>query len=233
MFFEEEPPKNKADKEEVFFEEVYDEKLARESSTKLYEKIKDSRRRHQIKLKVSDELNEVGVVPNPTPELLAERQLYENDYVALHQNIFKKSTGIKPFGQVQVESVERTHHALTFGGRVVIAEPRGFGKTTRTSNNALAAILQGKIRYAVILASSLTKANEILESIKTELVDNPELERLYPAVCACFQHLDERFARSKYQTYGGEIHTSGTKRPSPIPNHPRRKEQRINNSSQI
>jgi len=191
-------------REEIFFEEVYDENLARESSTSLYEKIKDSRRRHQIKLKVSDELNEVGVVPNPTPELLAERQLYENDYVALHQNIFKKSTGIKPFGQVQVESVERTHHALTFGGRVVIAEPRGFGKTTRTSNNALAAILQGKIRYAVILASSLTKANEILESIKTELVDNPELERLYPAVCACFQHLDERVARSKYQTYGGE-----------------------------
>jgi len=205
---EEEIPRTKevedrTSREEVFYEEVFDEQLAKDTSMEIYDKLKRSRRRTQIKQKVSDELNEVGVVPDLPQETLDARKYYEDNYVDLHQNIFKKSTGIKPFGQVQIESIERTHHALTFGGRVVIAEPRGFGKTTRTSNNALAAILQGKIRYAVILASSLNKANEILESIKTELVDNPELEKLYPAVCACFQHLDERVARSKYQTYGG------------------------------
>src|SRR5690606_14694961 len=90
------------------------------------------------------------------------------------------------------------------GGRSVIAEPRGFGKTSRTANNALMAVLQGKIRYALILASSLPKAEDILESIKTELIDNEELYKLYPEICECFRHVSDAPARARRQTYMGE-----------------------------
>lgn len=157
------------------------------------------RRKKQVESKY-----EVGLVPPLEDEVIARRKRYETDYVALHQEVFKRSTGIKPFGPAQITSLHQTLHILTHRGRAVIAEPRGFGKTSRTTNNCLAAILQGKIRYGVILGSSVTKANEILESILTELIDNEELALLYPAVTRCFERAMDSIFAAKYQTYGGE-----------------------------
>ena len=147
---------------------------------------------------------EVGLVPPPTPEILENRIRYEQDYVVMHQEVFKRSTGIKPFGEQQQTSIRQTQHIINHRGRAVIAEPRGFGKTSRTTNNCLGAVLQGKVRYALILASSVTKAAEILEAILTELLDNEELYKLYPAVCRCFEKAAESQYATKYQTYGGE-----------------------------
>ena len=189
--------------DEIIWDEEFDPEEAKKVTHESYQRYKKERTNKKRKLAAMDIVNEVGAAPVPTPEILAERKFYEDNYVEMHQKIFKNSTGIKPFGQVQIDSIQHTHHALTYGGRVVIAEPRGFGKTTRTSNNALAAILQGKIRYALIIAASVAKASDILEGIKTELIDNEELARLYPAVCACFQHLDEKVQRAKHQTYNG------------------------------
>lgn len=147
---------------------------------------------------------EVGLVPPPSPEIIERRERYENDYVIMHQEVFKRSTGIKPFGVAQETSIRQTHNIIKHRGRAVIAEPRGFGKTSRTTNNCLAAVLQGKIRYALILASSVTKASEILEAILSEVFDNEELYQLYPAVCRCFEKSADSQYATKYQTYGGE-----------------------------
>ena len=174
-------------------------------SQELWDQLKKQRYETKKKSRQRDAMYEVGEVPPLTPEMLEKRKHYETDYVDMHQHLFPRSTGIKPFGPVQIESIRRTYHTLTHGGRSVIAEPRGFGKTSRTANNALMAVLQGKVKYALILASSVTKATEILESIKTELVDNQELAKLYPAVCACFEHLGESSAKAKRQTYKGEL----------------------------
>jgi hypothetical protein len=147
---------------------------------------------------------EVGLAPPASDDLIAKREYYKEDYVRVHQELFKRSTGIKPFGPAQETSIRQTQHIIEHRGRAVIAEPRGFGKTSRTSNNCLIAVLQGRLRYAVILASSVSKAGEILESILTELVDNQELSELYPAVSRCFEKAQESMYATKYQTYGGE-----------------------------
>lgn len=167
-------------------------------------KYKSARDDVKKKAALVDIFNEVGIVERITEENLERRVFYETHFVEAHQDLFKLSTGIKPFGIIQVDSINRTLATLTNGGRSIIAEPRGFGKTTRTANNALLAILQGKIRYALILASSVTKAEEILESIKTELIDNDELYKLYPEVCECFRHVSESPTRAKRQTFMGE-----------------------------
>lgn len=169
---------------------------------------KDFKRQQALR----DTFNEIGVAPPLEPQDLERRILYETDYVAAHQDLFKRSTGIKPFGRTQIDSINRTLHVLTHGGRSIIAEPRGFGKTSRTANNALLAVLQGKIRYGLILASSVQKAEDILESIKTELIDNDELYKLYPLVCECFRHVGESFNRALRQTYlGNKTHIGFTK----------------------
>lgn len=148
--------------------------------------------------------NEIGRVIPISEESMERRIAYEKDYVLAHQEIFTNSTGIKPFGEGQIQSVQRTQHVLAHGGRSVIAEPRGFGKTSRTANNALLGALQGKVNYVLILASSVQKAEDVLESIKTELIDNEELYKLYPATCESFRHAADNFNRGPRQTYKGE-----------------------------
>lgn len=183
-----------------FYEEFYDDSPISEEEYKL---LKSNQKRTRAAHKARDIRNEVGLVPPITDEIKELREYYSNNYVAMHSEVFTNSTGIKPFGENQERSIRQTQSILTYGGRAVIAEPRGFAKTSRTTNNALAAILQGKIRYVLILASSVTKATEILEAIKTELISNEKLQELYPAVCACFEQAEERGSRVKNQTYGG------------------------------
>jgi len=158
----------------------------------------------QAQASARDVLHEVGAVAPPSKELLEKRKYYESHYVEMHQEIFTRSTGIKPFGKTQIDSINRTLHTLTHGGKSVIAEPRGFGKTSRTANNALMAVLQGKIRYGLILASAVQKAEDIAESIKTELIDNEKLYELYPEICECFRHCRDNAQRALRQTYMGK-----------------------------
>jgi hypothetical protein len=150
-----------------------------------------------------DILNEVGQTPIITEEILTLRKKYEDDYIQAHADLFKQSTGRRPFGPIQIESVNATRDIIMHGGHIVIIEPRGMGKTTRTANNGLLGVLQGKCKYLLILASSVEKGEEILEGIKAELAENEELARLYPAVMACFKHAMEAPARAMRQTYMG------------------------------
>lgn len=181
-------------------EEDFEEYASKEDRAKHLEAIRDSR----VKRALRDSFNEIGRVPPLTQDIKDLRQKYTDDYVSAHQDIFTQSTGLKPFGQIQIDSVKRTHHVLTHGGKSVIAEPRGFGKSSRTANNSLLAVLQGKVKYCLILASSVTKAEDILESIKTELIDNEHLQEMYPAICACFNHVADAPVRGVRQTYLGE-----------------------------
>jgi hypothetical protein len=181
--------------------EIYDEDDDYEFDLSKYrEARKDSKRQAALR----DTFNEIGIVEPISEEAMERRKHYETNLVDAHQEVFKQSTGIKPFGTIQIDSINRTHHVLKHGGRSVIAEPRGFGKTSRTANNALMAILHGTIRYALILASSVQKAEDILESIKTELIDNEELYKMYPAICECFRHVGDSPTRALRQTYLGE-----------------------------
>lgn len=169
-----------------------------------YKSVRKRQRQNATNTKRFDTANEIGPFPEPAPEILERRKLYETDYVSMHADLFPRSTGIKPFGPIQIESIKRTQHVLNNGGRSIIVEPRGFGKTSRTSNNALMAVLQGKIRYALILASSVTKADDILDAIKTELIDNERLAELYPATCRAFEHINDNPARAVRQTINGK-----------------------------
>lgn len=188
------------------YDEFYDEydDIPQEQEFEAGRKFRLARYKQKEQAAMRDEFNEVGAVEQATGKYLEKRIQYETDYVAAHQEIFTRSTGIKPFGQTQIDSVNRTYHTLTHGGRSVIAEPRGFGKSSRTANNAIMAILQGKIKYALILGSSIQKAEDILEAIKTELIDNEELYNLYPRVCECCRHGGESPQRAARQTYMGK-----------------------------
>jgi len=163
---------------------------------------------HSRKLKAKaakDKVNEVGIAPEVSPEILEKREYYKKDFVALHKDIFPDSTGMKPFGEKQIESIQFGQDIFNTGsGRLIKLEPRGYAKTTRITNEATFAALSGIQEYIVIVCSSLEKSHEIIESIKTELYNNDQLLELFPGPIACFRHLGDNPHRCPHQTYGGE-----------------------------
>lgn len=183
--------------------DFYNEFFAEAEDTNTYVGQLQNQERRRRNTRKQNEHNEVGVCPPLPPEVIEARAHYEENYVDAHQDLFKRTTGLKPFGQDQKDSIKHSQFILNNGGHLLKLEPRGFTKTTRTANECTMAVLQGKIRFGLILANSVQKANDILDTIKTSLIENEELARLYPATIAAFRHLEERPQKARFQTYDG------------------------------
>jgi len=192
------------------------------------ETVKDRKARRRR----ADLFFEVGVIPEPTPEMLDQRARYDqgldgyyksdkgiyvpelststedlylpSHYIRAHEEIFANSTGIKPLCDDQKDSVQHSQIIIQHGGRVVKGEPRGFGKTSRSCNEGILGTLQGHIPFLLILGSSVEKAVEILDTILTELYENEELFKLYPRIISCFRHAEQSVRVKERQTYQGE-----------------------------
>lgn len=160
--------------------------------------------RSRKRRKAQDKANEVGLQPEPSPEMLKKREIYKKDFILLHKEVFPDSTGIRPFGEKQKKSIEFGRDVFDHGGRLLRLEPRGYAKTTRITNESLAAVLLGMQSYIVIICSNQDKATELLDSLKTELLNNDRLIDLFPGPMACFRHLDGNPHRADYQTIEGE-----------------------------
>lgn len=154
--------------------------------------------------KKKDKVNEVGKVPALSEEVLAKRKKYTENYTLIHKELFPNSTGIKPLGEKQEESVRHSQYFVQQGTHIVKCEPRGMGKTSRSTNEGLQGVLEGSIKYLVIVASNTEKAEEIISSIMAELMTNEALAELYPATFACFRHTEKNPRKSLSQTYDGE-----------------------------
>lgn len=181
---------------------IFEDAPSQEMSKRDLAELGNRRKRERQRYKQSSTYNEVPIIP-VDEETLAEREKYSNDYVLALQELFPNSTGLKPFCPDQIRSIRASEHVINHGGNVIKCEPRGFGKTTRAVGEALLAILQGKIRYVLILASEVTKAQEILDIIKTNIWSNDKLYELYQPTIECFRSLDGKPGRASLQTYGG------------------------------
>lgn len=154
-----------------------------------------------------DALNEVGLPPELSPELLELRKMYRNDYVLAHKDLFPSSTGSSEYGEDQKTAIRRFQTIVQgrSGGKLVQCEPRGFAKTSRAINQLLLAVLEGDITFALLVSSEIGKATEILEQIQTELLGNDELKKLYPGVLTCFQAIEGKSIKCKAQTMNGQF----------------------------
>lgn len=168
-----------------------------------YEALVAQEKERKRKERMADPDNEVGIIPDPTPEILEERLVYINDYGLAHRNLFPMSTGLKPLGPSQNDAVRHSQFFIQNGSHILKCEPRGFGKTSRSTNEGLLGVLQGFIKYLVLVASNTEKAEEIITSIMTEIFTNEHLFRLYPRTIACFRKTEKEPRKSLSQTYAG------------------------------
>lgn len=207
---------------------IFSELMAPSEDYEEYIRNKESEKTRRARLRKTDEFNEIGTIPPPSEEVLDLRSRYSTakelyipsehglvlpgfdtpvkpmHYVHAHAEIFTTSTGIKPLGPCQIDSTNHSQIVIQHGGRIVKAEPRGFGKTSRSCNEFLLGVLQGYIKYGLIICSSIEKAEEIILSLITELLENDMIARLYPREVAAFRHVEANPRKAESQTYEGE-----------------------------
>ncbi len=181
--------------------------------TKSDEKIKSraaEARAYQVETSRGYQLlaSEIGEPPITAKQRRRGRDLRkrcERDLLAFNVRAFPNSTGLKPLGQIQIDSIAHDQSVILTGGKVCKAEPRGFGKTTRTTNAALWAALYGHRKMVPVFSSSLAKSRTIMDRWKQELNGNDLLFWMFPDLIWPLRALENRYQRSATQTFRGEL----------------------------
>ena len=93
--------------------------------------------------------------------------------------------------------IQMMERVIRDGGLYAMACPRGFGKTTIVEVAVIFAMVLGLRSYIVIIGSDEGAAEEILESIKTELENNDLLAEDFPEVCHPIRKLEMINQRAK------------------------------------
>jgi len=135
--------------------------------------------------------------------IVRKRKKYARDLLRWCEEVFKSSCGLKPYGIAQRDSIAITERAILHGGRVVIADPRGYGKTTRSIVAALWAVCYNHRRFVVIYSASQKQSANVLAAIRAELENNDVLGALFPRICMPIAALGGKHQTARSQTQNG------------------------------
>lgn len=131
------------------------------------------------------------------------RKLCEDSLLEFNR-IFKHSTGLKPLGQVQIDSIEHDQVVIERGGKVNKAEPRGYGKTARVRHAGLWGTLTGRRRMIPVFKASADKAkDEIVKAWQTEILNTPQLLWMFPNLIWPLVALKGVAQSARRQTFNG------------------------------
>ena len=100
-----------------------------------------------------------------------------------------------------VKKVQRT---VLSGGLFALAMPRGSGKTTIFERAILWAVLYGHHKYAILIGANREKADESIDTIKSELENNELLLEDFPEACIPARRIAGIANRAKGQTHLGK-----------------------------
>ncbi len=109
-----------------------------------------------------------------------------------------------PWSPDHLQVLAKTDEVILHGGLEALAMPRGGGKTSIMEAACLRATLYGLHAFLMLLAVSATRAAELLESIKTQLLTNDLLMEDFAEVCHPIRALEDRANRAKGQHIDGQ-----------------------------
>jgi hypothetical protein len=151
---------------------------------------------------------EIGHPPITDEQRALGQQLRQetwDDLEAFNVKVFPNSTGLKPLGEVQRDSIAHDRSVIVGGGKVCKGEPRGYGKTTRTCNGAMWGVLTGRRRMVPIFSANMEKSkNQVMARWKAEILGNDLLFWMYPELIWPLRALENKPQRCASQTMNGE-----------------------------
>lgn len=107
------------------------------------------------------------------------------------------------FSEDHLELIKTLELTIIEGKLHAFALPRGSGKTTICEVAVIWAVLTGRRQFVALIGASQDAADELLQSIKTELESNDLLAEDFPEVCFPIIRLEGINNRAKGQLCGG------------------------------
>jgi len=164
--------------------------------------------------KKSRERAERAVVVIPPCADKDRRLLLESDDIEWLEWYFGHGCGLEDpftysFTNQQRRMIKAIRDAITFGGDQALAASRGEGKTTLAERLVLKCTLSGELNYTVLFASTAGMADNLLDSIKTAIIDNERLAADYPEVCYPVRSLEGAPQKANTQRVNGERFDNG------------------------
>ena len=178
------------------------DKAARRNNPLSYETRKDAERERNKQRS----FNGRNIGPPPKVKNRRRRNRAEKD-LGYYLKTYFPQTFFMPFSNDHKEVIRLCQQIIEDGGMQATAMPRGSGKTSIFERAVLWAITFGKRNFAVILGSNTEAAEEILDTIKTEILTNDLLAEDFPEICHPLRALEEIANRAKGQHIDGE-HTN-------------------------
>lgn len=151
------------------------------------------------------ELSAAGrdIGPAPPPADIARRKKTSKSLSNFYKIYFPETFSL-PSCKAQQESTEIIERVVNDGGLFALAEPRGFGKTSRIARAALWALLTGRRRFCMIVTATEGLSQGILDICRKELQFNKPLLEDFPEVCYPIARLENQTKRQGGQTSEGE-----------------------------
>ena len=88
----------------------------------------------------------------------------------------------KAFGEPHRVMISRSDSAIYHGGRSVVAEPRGYGKSTTFKARALKALLTGEKKYCALIGADASAAEKNLKGIILWIMFSETIAEDYPEI---------------------------------------------------
>ncbi len=159
-----------------------------------YEKQKKRSRDKQAELSRAG--RDIG--PPPAPADFARRNAAQSSLLAFCNSYFSTRFFLR-WSPDHLQVIARMESAILHGGLFAIAMPRGSGKTSLAEVAALWSLMIGRHKFVVLVAVSAARAQQLLESIKTELLSNEPLAEDWPEILHPIRALENRANRAKGQ----------------------------------
>lgn len=151
--------------------------------------------------KISKDLRNIGP---PLPCVDPLRRAEAGKCTQAFCEIYLSSVFTLAWNPDQLTVLQRTDEVIRTGEKQAFAMPRGGGKTSICEAACLRASLFGMVEFLIMLAVSATKAADIIESIKTQLVTNDLLMEDFPEICHPIRALEDRANKAKGQHIDGQ-----------------------------
>ena len=108
------------------------------------------------------------------------------------------------FSEAHLEIIAALESSILGAGRIAIAAPRGFGKTTLTVLATVWAIAYGHKKYVVVLAKNANESRRVSRLIKGRFeVGSGPFHADFPEICVPVMALDRAVQKGRKQTVGG------------------------------
>lgn len=164
----------------------------------------DARHRERSKEQAQRRLQEVSDIGEiPAIVNAARRRKTSKSFKAFCETYFKDVFYLK-WSPIHLETIKAIESTVVKGTIQCLALPRGAGKTSLCQAAIVWALCTGRRRFGVLIAANQTRANQLLNDIKTWFETNELLLEDFPEIVYPIRKLEGISQRQRAQTYHGE-----------------------------